>query len=635
MFSNVPKPRPGSIAEWREAATSPMMLGLILSEHYGFRGFEGQRFIPYEHIQELDSCLTALCDGRLYESGPGRLPKIRATYRSLMPVDGQYQKLETIHQDWYDVKDFNGEEIDPTRWILEEAKPYNPSRPDEELVYRLGVAMPIRHGKSLMCSMLLPVWYLLQNPYTSIIVVGHTAEFAHGALGRRVQSFLNKYSKILGLKCMDPKLGREMMNFESGQGIEQGSSFIMFTGVDVGVLGNAKRLGVLDDPIKRLTDLSSEKFRERQNAFYSGEWLGRVTPVPGTPPAADVIVFSRAGLEDIAGKYIIKNGTLSEPRPRYYVLHRQALVKDEDTGEERSLCEPMVRKDTLLEIRELRPQAFQAQYQNDPRPIVGLGFPRMDEWPRYTVGQQENLESPAPLFVGGRKIFPDVRFATIDLSGKATNRSDYTVVIIWDYSLKENLLFVRRVKRMRIEAADHIQEIKRACSEFESDMKVSYAVTESVALSFNLLQSAQRDPDYFGFDIWESNRPGGSVGVRALSKVQRITRYADAVREGLIVVPEETYDLEWWIPFKEEHETWPHVTHDDQLDAAADAVFEVKRIMDNNWEPEVEEDLHPDYGYKYNSREQLKFAEREEMDYTMGIGVGVDGGDLRLALLGW
>ena len=628
MYSNLPKPRPGSILEWREAATSPMMLGLILSEHYGFRGFEGQRFIPYEHIIELNDCLTALCDGRLYASGPGPLPKVRATYRSLFPKNGVHERLETVHRDWYDTTDFDGKEIDPTQWILEEARPFNPSAINDELVYRLGVAMPIRHGKSLMCSMLLPVWYLIQNPYTSIIVVGHTAEFAHGALGRRVQSFLNKYAKILGLKAVDPKLGREMMNFESGTGIETGSSFIMFTGVDVGVLGNAKRLGVLDDPIKRLTDLQSEKFRDRQNAFYSGEWLGRVTPVPGAPPPADVIVFSRAGLEDIAGKYIIKSGTISGPRPRYYVLHRQALVKDTQTGEERSLCEPMVRKDTLLEIRELRPQTFQAQYQNDPRPIIGLGFPRMEEWPTYTVGVQETLESPCPLFTQGMKLYPDVRFATIDLSGKSTKRSDYTVVIIWDYNIEKNLLFVRHVKRMRIEAADHINEIKKACTSFESDMKVEYAVTESVALSYNLLQSAQRDPDYFGFDIWESNRPGGSVGARALSKTQRITRYADATREGMIILPQETYDLDWWIRWKEEHETWPNVAHDDQLDAASDAVFETKRIIDNHFEPVVEEELHPDFKYTYNTQEQQRLAKREDIEYNMG------GGD-HFSLLGW
>lgn len=593
----VPDPEPGNRAEWMEAATSPMMLGLILSAHHGWRCLENQPFTPYEHIQELDAVLTALCDGRLWESGPGPAPAIRAKYR---PIKGRGPLREVVHQDWWDMTDDDGRLVDEKEWVLHSAEPFHPAKPGESIVHRLGVFLPIRHGKSLMCSLLLPVWYVLQNPATAVLIVGHTKDFGQGELGRRVQSFLGNYMATLGLVCADPRLSRDKMNFK----YQGAASTITFSGVDVGVLGLAKRLGILDDPVKSMKDMMSEPFRDRQNQFYADEWLGRATMVPGLPPPADVNVMSRIGLDDIGGVHIVRPGTFAEPQRGYYVLHRAALVKDEHG--EHALCEGMVTTDRLREAREKTPETFQSQYQNDPRPVRGLGFPPLSEWPKWRRRSSTHDGMPVYSVKGvSDEIVPHTRFASIDLSGKATNRSDYTVVAIFDYSLTFDLLLLRDLKRMRLDAADHMAMVRQLCH-VDGERPPEYAVTENVALSYNLLQSAERDPDYLGFDVRASNRPGGSTGPKALSKVQRFRLYADAAEAGRVALPDEVFDLAWWLDFKAEHETWPKTAHDDQLDACADGVFEASRIKEDN---PVREDERPrrvaDGGrWVYNAGEQ-------------------------------
>ena len=606
------RPEKGNITEWRQAATSPLMLGLLLAEFYGFKGWEGQRFTPYDHLIELDEHLVALCDGRLYDTGPGPIPRIRATYMSRRGFDLPPKVI--THKNWYDTYDENGDLLHEG-YVLRQAEGFNPKRPNDQLVHRLGVALPIRHGKSMLCSLLLPVWYMLQNPSTAIIVVGHTADFAHQALAGRVQPFLNNYMNILGIKKSGARLPKKMMHFQDG-------SYIMFTGIDVGVLGNAKRLGILDDPVAKLTDMDFDKFRRRQEEFYSGEWLGRATPVMGLPPVADVVVFSRAHIEDIAGKFIIEPGTTSSPQKRYYVLHKKALIKD-DYGEERSLCEPMVRLDSLLETREQNPRVFQSQYQNDPRPVEGMGFPPMGEWPRYEVSKTARMDTTETLIDDkGVEVVPSVRFITIDLSGKATSRSDYTVFLVWDYSMEENKLFLRDVVRRRMEAADHMDALKALSAEYSSRIPIEYAVCEDAALAYNMMQTSQRDSGFLPFDLWISNRPGGCAGPKALSKNQRIGRYADAVRDQKVLLPRDTYDLAWWVSWQKEHDGWPLSTaHDDQMDAAADAVFEIDRIRLS--QPIAKDSSKPEYGeygYRHNAYETME--EKIETENFQGASFG-------------
>ena len=606
----IPNPRPGDRAEWMQAATSPMMLGLILSKHHKFRGMEGQEFTPYPHIQELDRILKALCDGHLWDSGPGAHPLVRAYYRPIESKPTDTGLREVIYNDWFDrvgstIDDPGGPGIDTSKWVLHKSEAFHPSHPNEEIVTRLGVFLPIRHGKSLMCSVLLPVWYLLQNAATSVMVVGHTKDFGQGELGRRVQTFLFNYMGTMGLQCADSKLSREKMNFK----YQQHMSTIMFSGVDVGVLGMAKRLGVLDDPVKKLTDMESEAFRHRQYVFYGDEWLGRATLVPGQPPPVDVNVMSRVAMDDLAGKFMIEDGHMAKARPGYFVLHRQGLVVDEYG--EHSLCEPMVTTERLLEAREKTPEMFQAQYQNDPRPVQGLGFPPLDEWPTYTLKSGGTFEGYPVYRVDGieEDVHVDVRFASIDLSGKVTKRSDFTVVAIWDYNLKHDRLMLRDLKRLRMEAADHMFEIKELCA-VPGEEPVEYAVTENVPLSYNLLQSAERDAGFLGFDLWSSFRPGGMAGPKAMSKQQRFRVYADAVEDGRVVLPLETFDLAWWMEFKKEHEGWPKVAHDDQLDVCADAVFETQRIKENNpRESSSKKQVARDGKWVYNREDQEELAD--------------------------
>ena len=343
-------PRPGDLKEWQEAATSPLRMLQILSEHYGMRGLDGQKIMPYPHVVELDRYIEALCKGRLYASGPGPFPRITASYLNA----GTGAVISGTHRDWYDQK--LNDQIIPDGYFLSEFSAEHPTT-REPVVTKCGVGYPTRFGKSFMCSLATPAWYVLLNPVTRVLVGGHTARFAESELGARMARFVRVYG---------PKMGRPVARDPSMSTVEfADTSSIFFFGIDTGVIGRTKRLGILDDPVKNFQEAKSVEYRAKQARFYTGEWSMRDTHVPGLPPPCELMALSRIHPEDLAGLFVFDREDATKPRDGWSVLHLAALIEDEN-GVERSSCESMRRTKELQKFRADDPYTFQSQCQNDP-----------------------------------------------------------------------------------------------------------------------------------------------------------------------------------------------------------------------------------------------------------------------------
>ena len=396
------------------------------------------------------------------------------------------------------------------------------------VLHRCGVCISVRFGKSMMCSLAQPAWYILQMTSTIVSVVGHTANFAERRLGGRMQRFLRKYSEVLGIPLKPGPVPMSEFEFED-------ESLLSFAGWEAGVLGEGRGQGILDDLLKSRELASSEKHREKIREFLSGDWPTRATPVRGLPPPSEVWVGSRIHAEDPHGMFVVEEDDPTKPKQGWYLIHRPALLTNSETGEERSACEAMVPLADIQNVRRMDPFVFQAQYQNDPRPVEGTGFPKAEAWPRYRVSGDYLV--PLDGAYAGREIWPDDRFGVIDLAQSQSSKADYTVVAVYDYHRESRSLFLRFVARERVNVLDHMKWIRDTVRPIQRDRPLKYAVVENSTLSAALLEFSGRKAGYFGFPIREVNRPhrGRGTGARVLSKNQRIALYApgDPGRDSL------------------------------------------------------------------------------------------------------
>ena len=556
MAISVPNPRPYDHQEWMEACTSPLVMLLALAKHHGLVGLDSQAITPYPHVVELDRHIEALCKGRLYASGPGPMPKITASYRN----PGTNDLISGEHPDWY-TQTIRGHKI-PDGYFLEEISYVHPHN-GEALITSCGVFYPTRYGKSFMCSLASPAWYVLLNPVTRVLVGGHTARFAEAELGSRMQRFLRQYAAVIGRPlARDP--GMSQMEFAD-------TSSITFFGIDTGVIGRTKRFGVLDDPAKSFREVKSEETRARHGRFFTGEWGLRDTFVPGFPPPCELHVASRIHPEDLAGTYVVSPTDPTKPREGWAVLHLKALITDAD-GTERSSCEAMRRTADLKVLRTAEPYVFYSQCQNSPILSEVDGFPKDGEWPTYRVSADGGL-IPLAGPQTGEELSLDLRFATLDLAGSKNRQADWTVVAVWDYHRSSRQLFLRHICRKRVELVDHMRWAREELAPWHSAYPINHATVESGPISLLMLQSAGREPGYLGFNLWEPNR--ATSGPTAMSKQKRHEIYAQAAHDGRVLIPAE--EKPWYRLWISEHELWPSSSKDDQLDVGADAVLEANR----------------------------------------------------------
>ena len=113
-------------------------------------------------------------------------------------------------------------------------------------VKRLHVALPPRHSKSLMCSELLPAYWLGHNPDKHIIHASYAASLSN-EFSSRVRSIIRdneRYHILFPHIALDPERRRvDNWRLVTGGGLRS-------IGVQGGITGSGADLFIIDDPHK-------------------------------------------------------------------------------------------------------------------------------------------------------------------------------------------------------------------------------------------------------------------------------------------------------------------------------------------------------------------------------------------------
>lgn len=418
----------------------------------------------------------------------------------------------------------------------------------EGRINRLYVAMPYRHGKSMMCSTYFPAWFLNKYPDKRVIIASYGDDFAMG-WGRKVRDLIENNEHKLKIRVSKGSSAADRWDLDGHKG------GMKTAGVGGQLTGLGAHLFIIDDPTKDMAEANSAVIRDQK-----WDWWRTVAHSRLEPGGAVVIVSTRWHEDDLPGRILKEEGD------RWEVLNLPALAESEDDALHRkpgeALCPERYDEKALAAIREtIGNQAFSAGYQQRPQPEGGGAFKRADF--RYWRQQEGEgftyiLESKEE----GAILVPQAecwRFITMDLALTKRTTSDYTTAAIWDVApwLEPSALILRHLERTRIEGAEHVDLAVKLWKQWKpSFIGIEEAMQGSMTMAFARRQGVV----VRGLKHKSKDKPFRAKDAELLMENHRI------------YFPKKAP----WLPdFEHELLLFPSGTHDDQVDVLAYAAKEL------------------------------------------------------------
>ncbi len=220
----------------------------------------------------------------------------------------------------------------------------------------LIISVPPRHGKSQMCSIDFPAWYLGKNPQKEIITASYSADLAQDFGGKTREKVNSPEYKLI---FPDTTLKED----EKARGRWKTNSNGSYTAVGVGgpITGRGADILLIDDPVKNREEAESEVYRQKVWDWFTSTAFTRLSP-----GGVIVVIMTRWHLADLAGR-VMQNPELAK---RTKVIKFPA-ISEKDELPYRQLGMPLwPSRFDLNALREIKstigPYDWQALYQGDP-----------------------------------------------------------------------------------------------------------------------------------------------------------------------------------------------------------------------------------------------------------------------------
>ena len=428
---------------------------------------------------------------------------------------------------------------------------------------RLIITMPPQEGKTTRVKVGV-LWMLLRNKRRRIAAVSYGKDLAV-EFGRDVRSWITTSTGVDGAANLGIRIARDNGSVSSWT-LEGHRGGLRSVGLGGGITGRPADVLVIDDPIKNREEADSEVYRAKVQRYWTSTLSTRLAP--GAPV---IIILTRWHEDDLAG-WLLK-------RPdghRFRVLnipaqadHDPAKGETDILGREPGEYMASARIDertgqprTPADWEQIKVQAgsqdWEALYQGNPSPPEG-NIVHRDWWKYYT----------SPLWVvrdDGAHIVTeyDAMLLSWDMAFKDTDSSDYVVGSVWmrrgarAYLLDQvraRMSFVETRRRFKSLAAKWPQAIVKLVE----DKANGTAVINSLELTVGGI--IPEDP--------------GTKG-----KPARLKAVSPFIEAGNVWLPDPAMlspeTGEPWAPwvdgFVEEHAAFPSGRHDDQVDAASQAL---------------------------------------------------------------
>jgi predicted phage terminase large subunit-like protein len=420
---------------------------------------------------------------------------------------------------------------------------------------RLMITMPPRHGKSLLCSLHLPAWFLNKYPDKRIILCSYGDDYA-SEWGRKVRDLIRDHNDKFTIRVNEASKAADRWDVAGHRG------GMKTAGVGGPITGRGAHLLIIDDPVKNNEEANSAVDRDKK-----WDWWRTTAQSRLEPGGVVIVIQTRWHEDDLAGRLLREEGVAADGG-RWTLLNLPAIAEDNDQigrvpGE--ALCPERYDEAyfaLLTGPSGIGNQAFSALYQQRPQPEGGGAFKRQDF--RYYTAPPSDEKTYALHDPDGTLLVPVSecwRFITMDLALTTRQTSDYTVAAVWDVApwLAPSRLILTHIERTRIEGAEHLDMVKRLWQQWRpSFIGIEEAMQGSMTLAV-------------------SQRQGIIVRPLKHKSKDKAFRAKDAellVENHRVYFPKRA---SWLNDFEHELLIFPTGTHDDQVDAFAYAAQQVLR----------------------------------------------------------
>lgn len=426
---------------------------------------------------------------------------------------------------------------------------------------RLIVSMPPRHGKSELCSVHTPCWFLEKYPEKRVILSSYGADLSVGFSRRVRDTFMNKdnfdllKTRLEGAKSVD--------QFLTDKG---GGMYSM--GVGGPITGRGADLLLIDDYIKEIKEALSPSQRQ-----YLWDWFATTAFTRLEPNATVVIIATRWHSDDLIGR-VLKNMV---GHGWDYIEIPAIAEKNDPIG--REVGQPLFpERYSLKALRErkavLGNAYFQAIYQQKP----------VDETNKIADASWLQIVKAVPDIQG----FQSARCWDLASSEEG---GDFTVGVKVMYHKDTDRMWITDIRRGQWSPG----QVEKAVAAFaQLDGKDCTVIIErEPGSSGKLLEEAYTNRVLKGYRV---------IPVTTSShKVVRAQPFLAAAENGKIYVVEGDWNKE----FLQEFDMFPggFGTFDDQVDAAGSAYAKLsgKKAFSASWGRQKDTTNH-----NYASRVNIK-----------------------------
>ena len=389
---------------------------------------------------------------------------------------------------------------------------------------KILVAMPPRHGKSELISHWFPVWYFEMFPERKIILCSYEASFAE-TWGRKVRDEIETNRENLRVRIkVDARRANDFVTTKDGG--------MKTAGVDGPISGRGGDLLIIDDPVKNWKEAMSEPQRETLKSWYDSTFRTR-----GEPDKSQLILMTRWHEDDLGGYLKNEHGFEEVVLP--------ALAEENDPlgrKEGEPLCPERYDTKALNEIKDGSTRVWNALFQQRPSSAEGDIWKRAF-WKFYTE-VPKNLQEIIQSW--------DMRF-------KEGQTGDWVVGQVWGRSGID--LYLLAQYRGKWSFTQSIAMVARATVQFPLARK---KLIENKANGPAIEDQLRKE--ITGIKLVE---PSGG-------KIARATAAEPALESGHVHLPDPR-QFPWVKEFIEEAAAFPKGKHDDQVDAASQAIIFLDR----------------------------------------------------------
>lgn len=428
---------------------------------------------------------------------------------------------------------------------------------------RLIVEMPPRSGKSLLATQVSPAWVLSQHPDWDIMLASYSRNLAT-SWGRQIRRWLTR-GELGAHVGIAPDAGA-VENWETDKG---GRMAVRSIGADL--TGFGAKVLVIDDPHKNFAEAHSLEARDRVWSWWRSDVQTRLQP-----PSLVIVIMTRWHEDDLVGRLLSAE---HEGDPDEWEVIRFPAIAEAGDVLGRNLGDPLfsplveeTREEALRRWGRVESQVgrytWAALYQQRPAPARGAIF-NIDDW-RFWTTNPDRADGVKTILIDPVSFHGGKWLDSWDMAFKGTGTSDFVVGQRW-VKVGANRYLVGQ-QRARMTFTETLAAMTRWAGHDDDTSPFGQFVHQRLV-----------EDKANGAAVIDSMRDK-IAGIKPVSprdsKESRARAVTPEIESGNVLLPDPLMPgFEWVQDLLDEFRQFPSGAHDDQVDAATQALRAFREVQ--------------------------------------------------------